>query len=90
MAAEETLLKQINMDNSYITTSASSGGLITMNPRGAGMNIIVAQQAVGYVATVFTSLDAERIPLVDTKPYKTAEKAKRAGRKAAIKLAKRK
>jgi hypothetical protein len=78
----------VKIDNQLFTNKTTN---MTVNARanGGNMHTRVVEQAVGFVGTVSVSVDGTEVPVADTKPYKTYDKAYKAVRALAVKHAKK-
>jgi len=58
-------------------------------PKGKdSMRTRIAEQAAGFVGTVLVTIDGLEVPIADTKPYKTYEKAEKAVKALAVDVVK--
>ena len=86
--------ENFNLQNSYVTTTNTANTTTYILPTNTikeqDMKTAVAERVSGYVGTVYALIDGGIVPIADTKPYSSKEKASKAVKKLAVKLAKRK
>ena len=75
--------------SNYINISNTTSSNYAIKQEDSGMETRVREMASGFVGTVFTKVDGELVPVADTKPFKSAEKAKAAVKKLAVAIAKK-
>jgi hypothetical protein len=65
-------------NEAYINFNTTTSNVTYAPNQGDNMKTKVVEQAAGFVGTVLAVVDGRDVPVADTKPYKTREKAQKA------------